>query len=90
MSNSPQDIDAELAKMREELTSTVNELAGRLDPKKLGDQAKAQATEKAQSAKESALTIANDAAAGEVRAIAIIAGIAIGALALIARLLRHH
>ncbi|MCI1675710.1 MAG: DUF3618 domain-containing protein [Ancrocorticia sp.] len=55
---SPQQIEHDIAQTREQLTSVVDELAARLDPMTLAgnatDQAKAKATEFAQTAKETA------------------------------------
>lgn len=90
MNGSPQDIDAQLAQMRSELTETVNELASRLDPKKLGDQAKDQAMEKVEKAKEYSLETIRDAIAGDLKAIGIVAGTVVGVLGIIARLIKNR
>lgn len=89
-SNTPQDIDAQLAQMRAELTDTVNELAGRLDPKKLQDQAKSQALEKVDKAKTSVVDLLQDALAGDLKAIGIAAGTVLGVLGIIVRLIKHR
>lgn len=89
-SNTPQDIDAQLVQMRAELTDTVNELAGRLDPKKLQTQAKDQALEKVDKAKASAIDLLQDALAGDLKAIGIAAGAIFGVLGIIVRLIKHR
>ena len=87
---SPQDIDTQLAQMRSELTDTVNELAGRLDPKKLGDQAKEQAMEKVDKAKGSIMDTIQEALSGDRRAIGILAGTVLGTLGILIRLIKHR
>ena len=78
MDATPEAIEAQLAQIRAELSESINELAGMLDPKKLGEQAKEQALEKVGQAKSSAMGLIDDARAGDTRAMAIVAGTAIG------------
>lgn len=89
MDATPEAIEAQLAQIRAELSESINELAGMLDPKKLGEQAKEQALEKVglakdqalekvSQAKSSAMGLIDDARAGDTRAMAIVAGTAIG------------
>lgn len=79
------EIEKDLQRVREEMTATVNELAARLDPKRLKDDAKISAQQKLNQGKAKAQTLANDAAAGDTKSIAIIGGVALAVLGLIVR-----
>ena len=82
-------LESQLAKMREELTGTVNELADRFTVKNLSSAAKDQAKEKLSDAKEQAGHLVSEAASGDKRAIAILGGVALGAVLIIGRIVRH-
>lgn len=90
MNGTPQDIDAQLAQMRTELTNTVNELTGRLNPKNLGAEAKDQALEKAEKAKASIVEMFHDAVSGDVKSIGVLSGGALGFLLVVLRLLKRR
>ena len=90
MNGTPQDIDAQLMQMRTELTDTVNELAGKLDPQKLQDQAKEQALEKVEKVKASVTDLVQDALAGDLKAIGIAAGSVLGTIGVLVRLIKHR
>lgn len=79
------EIDADMRRVREEMTATVNQLAARLDPKRLGDDAKKAAQDKAFTAKAKVQETVDDAATGDSHAIAIIAGVAVVVIGLVAR-----
>ena len=85
----PEALEAQLAKMREELTETVNEFVGRLTPKNLGEAAKEQAKAKFEDAKEQVSQLVSEAASGDKRSIAILGGAALGVVLLAGRLFRH-
>ncbi|MFT0847289.1 DUF3618 domain-containing protein [Actinomycetaceae bacterium L2_0104] len=96
---SAEQIENDLKRTREDLAATVNELAGRLDPKNLakeaGDQAKVKinaftntAKEKATSFSEKAKRTVDDAKNGDARALAILGGGAAAVIAGIALVLR--
>lgn len=85
----PEALEAQLAKMREELTGTVNELADRFTVKSLSEAAKEQAKEKLDDVKEQAEQLLGEAATGDKRAIAILGGVALGAVLVVGRILRH-
>lgn len=85
----PEALEAQLAKMREELTETVNELADRFTVKNLSVAAKDQAKEKLGEAKEQAEQLLGEAVSGDKRAIAILGGVALGAVLVVGRILRH-
>ena len=84
-----QNLDIQLAQMREELSNTVNELAGRFTPEYLGGEAKKKAQEKVEDAKDSARNLLGEALSGDKRAVAILGGIAAGAVLILARIIRH-
>ncbi len=97
---SAEQIENDLQRTREELANTVNELAGRLDPKNLAkeasDQAKVKinaftdtARTKASSFTETAKQTVDDAQNGDSRALAILAGGAAAVLTGITLLLRR-
>jgi hypothetical protein len=62
-----EEIEADLARTRSELTRTVNELSDRLDPRTQVEAARTAATEKAR-------TFADDVRTGEPRAVAVAGG----------------
>ncbi|MFH5821797.1 DUF3618 domain-containing protein [Georgenia sp. AZ-5] len=64
---SAEEIEADIARARLELTSTVDELSDRLDPRAQLDAARSAATAKAQ-------TFAGDVKKGEPKAVAIVGG----------------
>lgn len=70
------EIERDIARVREELTATVDELAGRLSPDRLKEDVKANAKEKLHAGKEKAQTLVADAKAGDKRALGILAGTA--------------
>ena len=83
------DIDIQLASMREELTKTVNELAGKFTPDNISNEAKKTARKKVDDIKASARNLVSEATSGDTRAIAILGGIALGALLIARRIIRH-
>ncbi|MDD7383994.1 MAG: DUF3618 domain-containing protein [Actinomycetaceae bacterium] len=89
----PEQIDAELTRTREELTATVNELAERLNPRSLAANAKDTAKESAAKASHAARNTAADVAAdvrdGDRRTIGILAGAAVATLGFLAWALKH-
>lgn len=98
---SAEQIEVDLQHTREALANTVNELAGRLDPKNLvkeaGDQAKVKinaftdsAKGRASSFSEAATQTVNDARNGDSRALAILAGASVAVLAGIAVLVKRR
>ena len=92
MSNKPNDddkdieqIEANLAATRESMTVTVNELAARLSPSALAEDAKEQVKVKASIAADAVKDVVADAKRGDRRALAIVGGTAaafVGVLAL--------
>ncbi|OCW60625.1 DUF3618 domain-containing protein [Trueperella bernardiae] len=66
------EVDADMQRVREELTATVNELAGKLHPDNLKEEARAYAEERLSQGKEQALGLVDDAKAGDKKALAII------------------
>lgn len=82
---SAEEVQRDIERVREELTATVNELAAKLDPQVLKEDVKAAAAEKIEAGKAKAQALAHDAAAGDTKAIGIIAGVALGVAALIVR-----
>jgi len=85
-----EDIEAELRRTREEMTQTVNELAGRLDPKVVAKNAADQAKQKADTAANRVKALANDAKSGDLRAIGILAGSAVAVIGLGALIIYRH
>lgn len=85
---SAEQIDKDLKQKREELAATVNELAGRLDPKVLAQDAQDQAKEKANEAADKAKQFLEDAKNGNTQNIAVLAGSAAAVIALF--FLRKH
>ncbi|USR79587.1 DUF3618 domain-containing protein [Arcanobacterium pinnipediorum] len=82
---SASEIQKDIERVREELTATVNELAAKLDPEVLKEDLKVAALGKVDEVKAKAQSFAHDAAAGDMKAIGIIAGVALGVAALIVR-----
>ena len=92
MSNKPNDddkdieqIEANLAATRESMTATVNELAARLNPSTLAEDAKEQVKVKASIAADAVKDVVADAKRGDRRALAIVGGttaVVVGLLAL--------
>lgn len=83
-------IEADLEKARESLTATVNELAGRLTPGSLAEDAKVQAKVKMSETGDKVKGLVADAKSGDARALAIVGGTALAACALLAvRIIRH-
>lgn len=78
----PADIEAKLAQTREQMTSTVDELVGQLDPRKQAKEMAGLAKDKAAEASEVAKDTVAKAKAGDSQAIAVVAGVAGGALLL--------
>ncbi|MDO4888973.1 MAG: DUF3618 domain-containing protein [Actinomycetaceae bacterium] len=77
-------IEAELARTRESLTDTVNELAERLSPRTLATDAKDTAVEKATQFAETTKALVEDAKGGDKRAIGIISGVAAAVVLVVA------
>lgn len=67
------------------MTATVNELAAKLDPEVLKEDLKVAAMEKVENVKAKAQALAHDAAAGDKKAIGVIAGVALSVAAIIIR-----
>lgn len=78
----PADIEAQLRQTRQEMTATVDQLVDALDPRQSINRAKSEAKHQAQELQDSALDTIDDARRGDRRAIAIVAGVAAGALLL--------
>lgn len=76
-------IEIDLKRKRDELEQTVNELAGRLDPKALAQNAQDQAKEKANQAADKAKQFLGEAKEGNTQNIAILAGSALAFLGLV-------
>lgn len=82
-------IDADMNRVREELTATVNELAGRLHPDNLKEEARAYAEDKLNQGKEQAMGLVDDAKAGDTKALAIIgSAIAVVAIFVIRKIIK--
>ncbi|MDP9800669.1 hypothetical protein J2S49_000745 [Arcanobacterium wilhelmae] len=81
----PEQIEKDMQRVREEMTATVNELAAKLDPKRLGEDAKAAAFAKVDEAKAKATGLVDDAKNGDRKAIAILAAAGTVVLGLVAR-----
>ncbi|QJC21241.1 DUF3618 domain-containing protein [Arcanobacterium buesumense] len=82
---SAEEIQRDIERVREELTATVNDLAAKLDPEVLKEDLKTAMLAKVDSIKAKAQALAHDAASGDMKAIGIIAGVALGLGALIVR-----
>ena len=76
----PAEIEAELERIRFEMTATVDELAARLDPKVHLNNAKEGAMNMASNVGDGAKKIADDASKGDLQAIGIVVGAAIAVL----------
>ena len=83
-------IEYDLKRKREELEQTVNELAGRLNPKNLAQDAQDQAKEKASEAADKAKDFFDEVKNGNLLNIAILSGAVLGSLGLLSRQLRHR
>ena len=83
-------IENDLKRKREELEQTVNELAGRLDPKNLAQDAQDQVKEKASEAADKAKDFFDEVKNGNLLNIAILSGSVLGSLGLLRRKLRHR
>ncbi|WP_216380935.1 DUF3618 domain-containing protein [Arcanobacterium phocae] len=79
------EIQRDIERVREEMTATVNELAAKLDPQVLKEDLTSAMKEKVEAVKAKAQALAHDAAAGDKKAIGIIAGVAFSVAALIIR-----
>ena len=78
------EVERDIQRVREELTATVDELAGRLSPDRLKADLKAGAQDKFKEGKAKAKALVADASAGDKKAIGILAGgAALAALILI-------
>ncbi|MPV36855.1 DUF3618 domain-containing protein [Georgenia subflava] len=83
----PEQIEADLAKTRLDLTNTVNELSDRLDPRAQVDAAKESARAAAKEAGEKAKVFKDDVTSGDPKALGLLgAGIAVVALIVTLRL----
>ena len=83
-------IENDLKRKREVLEQTVNELAGRLDPKNLAQDAQDQVKEKASEAADKAKDFFDEVKNGNLLNIAILSGAVLGSLGLLRRKLRHR
>ncbi|MFY9262388.1 MAG: DUF3618 domain-containing protein [Actinomycetaceae bacterium] len=79
------EVRKDIERVREEMAASVNELANRLDPTVFADNAKAAAFDKVEAARARAQSLAQNAAAGDMRAVVLVAGAVLGVVALIAR-----
>lgn len=70
------EVEKDMNRVREELTDTVNELATRLDPHNLKEEAKTTAAQTFETGKAKAYALVDDAKAGNVTALAVIGGAA--------------
>ncbi|QOR47996.1 DUF3618 domain-containing protein [Trueperella pecoris] len=78
-----EEVEKDLQRVREELTATVNELAGKLHPDNLKEEARAYTQAKFGERKEQAMGLVADAKSGDKRALAIL-GTAVAVVALFA------
>ena len=78
-----EEIERDILRVREELTATVDELAGRLSPDRLKEDMKAGAQAKVAEGKAKAQALFDDAKAGDKKAIGILAGSAAAVLGLV-------
>ena len=84
------EIERDIERVREELTATVDELAGRLSPDRLKQDLKAGAQEKLGAGKAKAQALVTDAKAGDKKAIGILAGSAAAVLGLVLiKIIKH-
>ncbi|AHU90043.1 hypothetical protein CQ11_08840 [Trueperella pyogenes] len=77
-----EEVEADLQRVREELTATVNELAGKLHPDNLKAEARSFASAKFAESKEKAMNLVKDAKNGDRKALSILGAVA-GVVALI-------
>ncbi|MDP9806573.1 hypothetical protein J2S70_001155 [Trueperella bonasi] len=82
---SAEEIEKDMQRVRDEMTETVNEIAAKLHPDTLKDQAKAFAKEKTDEGKTKARNLAEDAKAGDIPAIAMIATAAVAVATFVLR-----
>lgn len=73
-----EEIEIDLHEAREALTASVNELAARLAPSALAEDAKNQAKASAKKAKKKVTTLLKEASQGDPKALAIVAGVTLG------------
>lgn len=85
---SPEQIEKDLQRVREELTDTVNELTARLDPQHLKEEAAVKARQALDDTKVKARDLASDAQGGDPKAITIIAAVAVSAGLLLRKIFR--
>ncbi|MDD7465659.1 MAG: DUF3618 domain-containing protein [Actinomycetaceae bacterium] len=83
------DIERDIARVREELTATVDELAGRLSPDRLKEDVVASAKAKVESGKEKVQTLVSEAQAGDGKAIGILVGGAVLAAFLLVKIIKR-
>ncbi|MCI5825627.1 MAG: DUF3618 domain-containing protein [Arcanobacterium sp.] len=88
-SRSAGDIERDIARIREELTATVDELAGRLSPDRLKDDVIASAKAKVASGKEKAQSLVDEAQAGDAKAMGILVGGVALAVFVLYRIFKH-
>lgn len=81
----PEQIEKDMQRVRDEMTATVNELAAKLDPKRLKEDAKTAASAKVNAAKEKAAGFFAAAKNGDRQAIGILAAAGTVILGLVAR-----
>ncbi|MGV9182193.1 DUF3618 domain-containing protein [Arcanobacterium canis] len=81
----PEQIEKDMQRVRDEMTATVNELAAKLDPKRLGEDAKAAASAKVNTVKEKITGLFADAKNGDRQAIGILAATSTVILGVVAR-----
>jgi len=86
---SAQQIENDIKRQREDLEQTVNELAGRLDPKNLAQDAQEQAKEKVTEAAGAAKDFLEEAKKGNLLNIAVLAGSAAACLGVVIRKARR-
>lgn len=89
MSNrTPADIEAQMSATRKEMTATVDQLVEALDPRKSLDRTKEEAKFQAAELQDKAKDTIDDARAGDKRALAIVAGVAVAGLVIGGLLIR--
>lgn len=83
------EVEKDLQRVREELTATVNELAGKLHPDNLKQEARSFAEAKFAERKEQAMGLVGDAKEGDKRALAILGSVvAVLALCVIRKIIK--
>ena len=83
------DIERDIQRVRDELTATVDELAGRLSPDRLKEDFKASAKSKVEAGKTKAQEIVSDAKAGDKKSIGILAGVAAAAVLVVIKAIKR-